>query len=751
MRRAAGLTLEQLAEASGVSARAISDMERGRSRAPQARTLEAIVGGLGLAEAEREALVVAAQEARSTSSAGRPRLGSLPRGVTDFVGRATELNLARDAIAQSLVSKEPPLALVVHGHAGLGKTAFAIRLAEEVGEKFADGRVYVDLRGVDPVPLSVGECLERLLRALGVAAGAIAEGDDERSAQLRAVLEARRCLLLLDNAGSEEQVRPLLAAEGNSVVVVTSRRTLGGLEGVHRLALDPLAPEESVRLLEAIAAQATDTDASAQVAVAAELCGNLPLALRIAGTRLASRPQWTVDTLVSHLVDADRRLSALTAGDAGVATAFALSHAQLSAAGRVMFRRLGHVPGDDFAAPIASVLAEVTLHEAEDLLEELVELGLLQAADSDRYSFHDLLRLYAVERLRAEESEEVRRESARRMARWLLETVVVAGRWYEPDHGRLPDGWHGLVPLATLDEAGAWLSAETGNWLPALRAAAADGQHQLVAEVSLATYWYSDTSQHWQGWYEVNELSRRAAEALPDLHQRAVLMAMQAETATYAMRRFEEGVDLALEALELAREIGDPTAQAEALGVAGYALLCLNRIDEALSVQSQALDLADGVDDHDTYVALLVQMGHTLERDERVEEAVAMLSRAFVALDERPISPRASLNMQGMAWFGLVTGHGKLEQWEVSLDAADAALPILTELGDPVRLGLTFVERGRANIGLGRPEAAQADLREALRLIDDAAPPDSRPVPSVVWARTTLDALDRGARSPATS
>ncbi|MFD0591501.1 NB-ARC domain-containing protein [Catellatospora coxensis] len=256
---------------------------------------------------DRAVLMAAAEQARSPSAAGRPRLGDLPRGVTDFVGRAEELAIVRKAAKLASSGDGPPPVVVVHGQPGLGKTAFAVRAAEELGDSFPDGRLYVDLRGVDPSPVAVGEVLLRLLRALDVSAGRIATGDDDRSAQLRTLLRDRRCLLVLDNARSEDQVRPLLPAGGRCLVIVTSRRALGGLEGVLRIELPLLAGFESAGLLSAIAAQAADPAVADQVQTLSRLCGHLPLALRIAGTRLAGRPQWTVENMIARLAGADRR------------------------------------------------------------------------------------------------------------------------------------------------------------------------------------------------------------------------------------------------------------------------------------------------------------------------------------------------------------------------------------------------------------------------------------------------------------
>ncbi|MGW1926395.1 helix-turn-helix domain-containing protein, partial [Streptomyces massasporeus] len=297
LRRAAGLTMEELAEASGVSARAISDMERGHSRTPQPRTLAALASALKVSDQERRRLEADVSALRRGGTAARPGLCEPPRSVADFIGRADELAAVRRTAAEGDRGGPAPVVLV-HGQAGVGKTTLALRAAEALRSDYPGDCLYVDLRGVDPAPPSAGDVAVRLLRALHVPARAVADSDEERCAQLRAVLRERRCLLVLDNAADEAQVRPLLPGAGSGPVLVTCRRVLSGLEGVRRLALAPLTPEESAALLRAVADQAARPSAAEDVAEVSRLCGHLPLALRIAGPRLSTRSGWSVRHLL---------------------------------------------------------------------------------------------------------------------------------------------------------------------------------------------------------------------------------------------------------------------------------------------------------------------------------------------------------------------------------------------------------------------------------------------------------------------
>ncbi|GAA1615314.1 XRE family transcriptional regulator [Actinoplanes couchii] len=728
------MTMEQLAEASGVSARAISDMERGHSRAPQTRTLAALADGLGLDPRQRAGLADIARQSRSQTGAGRPRLCELPRTIGDFVGRSAELEQA------AALTEEGKDVVVVHGQAGLGKTAFAVKLAEDLAGRFPDGRFYLDLRGTDDDPMAVGEALVRLLRACEVSPRRIAETDEERSSQLRAVLRERRCLLVLDNAANEAQVRPLLPGDGPGMAVVTSRRVLGGLDDVRRIALDPLAPEESATLLQGIAAQAVDPAVAAEVATVGEFCGHLPLALRIAGTRLATRPAWTVAHLVARLADADRRLAVLATGDTGVAAAFALSHAQLPEEAATLFRRLAHVPGVDFAAPIAAVLTGNDLPDAVDGLEQLVDLGLLQPEGADRYRFHDLIRLYAAERLRIEEPPGTRAETARLMRDWLLATAIVAGRWFEPGYGCLPDGWSGLVPLATTEEADAWLQAEAGNWLGALRVAAAAGDDQLVVDVAESMHWFSDRMVFWAGWYEVYGMSRAAAARLPDRAQELAHLNYFAWAAMLPARRPIEGAEIAMGAYELAVRLGDKRQQGWALQYAASAWrFSRTNLDRAYQAALESLRVFGEIGDHDAYVQQFQGLGLLLMDQGRLDEAIEQFRTAIREVAARPVSPMPARGALAGAHTFMAECLVRAERWAEALAMAEAALPLVDGFANTSMTGQVHLTLARARIGLGMPAMARDHLVLALQMIDRNLPDH------IGLAREQLAAIDGSA------
>ena len=709
------MTLEHLAEASGVSARAISDMERGYSRAPQQRTLVAIVGALELPATDQEALLDAARSARTRGGDGS---AGMPRSVADFVGRRPELELLDKHASQR--GGPTPVALI-HGPPGLGKSTLAIWAAEQLRDRYPDGQIFLDLRGMDAEPLPPADALTRLLRALGFSPRHIAEDADERATQLRAALHGRRCLVILDNAANEAQLRPLLPGTGDGLVLITSRRTLSGLDGVLRLPLGPLSAAESAYLLRAIsgprAHAVPDADPVAEVA---RLCGFMPLALRIAGNRLVSRPGWTMAQLASRLFHGDRRLATLTSGDLGVEAAFGLSYAQLSDAARQAFRRLSLIPGGDFGVDLAAVVADASVADTEDLLDELVDLGLLQTSPPDRLRFHDLIRLYAEGRLNTEEPDTERLAGQARMVSWLLDTAVVAGRWFEPGYGALPQGWQGLVALDNPDQAQAWLRTELDNWLAALRTAAQEGQHLRVVSVAEAMHWFSDRALHWIDWTDVYLLSREAARYVPDRSVEVTHMNYLAWALYRCAGRHRESAALAQEAYDLAGEIGDVAQQGWAMMYADQAYRRLNAIASADAALSRAAPLFDAAGDHAGYCMALLATGQALSARGCPAEAVEVYQATLEAARTRPVAPGVRLATTARALTLLTRALGVLGRWAEAAETGTAALPALEEYTEPVMHGEGLLWLAWAEHALGRTQDARAHLAKALDLFATA-------------------------------
>jgi tetratricopeptide (TPR) repeat protein len=720
-RKHAGLTIEELSAAARVSVRAISDLERGRSRVPHQRTVEALIRALGLAEA-------AAATIREVARAGRrvprpmPALAP-PRSIADFTGRDSELRWFGDLVSRG----EHGVVAVVSGQPGLGKTALMLQAAKRYAAAFPDGVYFVDLRGLDTDPPRPAELLLRLLTTLGMDENRVPGDELARSAQYRALLGERRILLLLDNAADEAQVRPLLPGTGPAMTVITSRRGLAGLEAVDRLTLTALTPGAAVSLLERIIGpQRAAAEPPAALLGLADVCGNLPLALRIAGNRLLSRPSWSIGYLLGRLTDADERISLLVAGDLQIAAPFMLSYRQLTPAAARMFRRLSLVPGPDSGLELATQVAGLGVREAEAALEELAELGLLQPATGGRYRFHDLIRLFARARLAEEESAQARREAEERMVTWLLDTTVAAGRWFDPTSasGSGENGASGRGGPASAEEAGRWLEQESLNWLGALRAAFAAGRHTEVMAVAAAMHWFSERWRHWECWLEVFQMSAASAGARGDRRRQAVHLNYLAWAYTTCALRHDLAEAPARQALQLAGEVGDLSEQ-------GWSWVCIGsaarRAGEAARAQEaarQALPLFEAAADWDGYSQGLSLLAGSLAQAGQHREAIARyrLLEALLAEPDRAPSPLLSDATAGHAHLNVGMSLLALRRWAPAAASFRVALPRLQRSGVRQSEARCRYGLGSALIRLGRVDEARSELRHAVRIARRAGP-----------------------------
>ncbi|WP_055585610.1 ATP-binding protein [Streptacidiphilus griseoplanus] len=738
LRQRSRLTIEGLAEASGVSVRAIGDMERGRSRVPQRRTVAALADGLGLADGEREALLASARAGRPTRAAPGAGTAVPPRSVGDFTGRGLELARLREAAERTSTDARASV-VVVSGPPGCGKTTLALKAAADLTEEFPDGCFVVDLHGVDG-PVDPAEALLKLLNALGVSDRQLAQEDPRGHAGLlRALLGERRCLVVLDNARDEGQVRALLPAGGRSMVLITSRRPLAGLENVDRLMLSQMAQSEAVELLRRILGEErADTEAEA-VARVAELCGCLPLALRVAANWLTVRSGWSVDRLVRRLADEERRLRALSAGDVRVEAAFELSYRQLTDQAARMLRLLSLIPGPDFTAAYGAAMTTTDVFDAEDVLEELVETGLLQATYTGRYQLHDLLRLFARDRLSKEEEPGERKAAEGRLRTWLLDTATVAGRWFGPDHGAPPSGWHSLVPLDNADQARTWLESESPAWYAALRSAAACGEHTRVTETAQAMEWFCGLCIHWGHWSEIYRLSSQAAAALDDLRLQAFHLNQYSGVLAFE-HRYREAVERADEALECARRAQDVAQQAWALFYAAWPHGRLGEMQEGFDKARAAVDLFESAGDHDGWLQAMIVHRVCLRDLGRVEEALAQHERIIAFLDapDCPVSGSAADIYRAKTISGLGRDHAAVGRWQEAADHFRSGLLLLQQIGIPDVEAEALTELGKVLIELGEPQEARSCLRQALAFGDAA---DSN---NLKTAQSLLDSLSVG-------
>ncbi|MFF0414791.1 ATP-binding protein [Kitasatospora sp. NPDC004745] len=725
-RHAATLTLEELSERSGVSARAIGDMERGHSRGPQPRTVDALATALGLPPDDAAALLAAARSGRRRQPAVTARPCELPPAVPDFTGRATET----DWLARTTTDPRAHRVSIVSGAPGLGKTALVLHAGRALGERFADGCLFLDLRGLDTDPVPPHDALASLLRALGVRERDLPVDTAERQTLYRGLLRERDALVVLDNAAHEGQLRALLPGPGRGTVWVTSRRSLTGIEHARRLVLEPLPAESATTLLGAILAQRDDHPARddrpaggghpadpAALARVADLCGHLPLALRIAGNRLLSRPAWDARDLADRLDDEDLRLHRLAAGDLRIRSAFRLSYEQLGEPERRLFRRLALVPGPDFDAAAGAVLTGLRPGPVEEMLDELLELGLLGTTAGDRMLFHDLLRLYARERLDEEEGAQERLAADTALHRWLLDTAAAAGQCFQPDGPRPGSAF------ATPRAAQLWLEAESANWLAALRRAAVEGRHPEVVRTAESMHWFSDRWTYWGHWPEVFGLSRTAARALGDTAAEATHTNYLAWAQLSCLGRPREALATAGQAADLADRAGDTVQQAWARFYAASAANRLGDLDTAVRRARHSAELFAAAGDREGHPQALMALSAAQHRQGAEADSLATADTILGLLADPATAPGAA-HIVDFTTANALIGKGRallgLDRPAEAEAAFTQARRVSDRVGVPMLTGIAAVGQARALDALGERDRAVAAAREARAAADTA-------------------------------
>lgn len=598
-RRRLGLTQEELAEKSGLSVRTIGKIEAGRIAAPRPPTVRLLAEVFGLTGGDWDGFCRSAVWPATDQPTRAVVPAQLPPDLPGFTGRDKHLRLLDDLLP-GLDGKAGGAVVVcnIAGPPGVGKTALAVRWGHRVRRSFPDGQLYVNLRGYASIPpLRPIEALVGFLSALGTPMEQIPVDLDRAAALYRSLVADKGVLVVLDNARDAEQVRPLLPASAGCLVLVTSRDRLSGLvarDGARRIDLDVLSAYEGRLLLSAVLGAdrvAAEVDAAAALA---EACCWLPLALCIAAANLNDHPGRRLATAVAELQVGNRLAVLQIDGDeqAAVRVAFDLSYAALPAPARRLFRLLGLVPGLDVTVEGAAALAALTGDGAAGLLDRLASVHLLIEQTPGRYTFHDLLRRYAADRVAAEEDDACRIEAVARLYAFTLHTVHAAVDVVKPGGLRLPrDGSPaGVAPrrFADRDEAVAWLDAERGNLVAAVTVAADNGPRRaayLLADALRGYFWACALVVDWLA---VAQAGLIAAAAEGDERAQA-----SAELGLGDCRarfgEYRDAIAHGTRALLLARRTGWQEVEAAALNNLGIAYSRAGRLQAASRHLSRAL------------------------------------------------------------------------------------------------------------------------------------------------------------------
>ena len=704
----AGLASLERVEALGIAAEA----------ARLYRLRETAMAALAEAEdrAERQA-----ESQGDTRPKTQPR--QLPPGPARFIGRAVELEILRDHLAPT-GGRRSTAVVAIDGQPGVGKSALAINLAHGLEPVFPDGVLYVRLHGADAdrVPRSAHQALSQLLTALGVHGSDVPAETDEASARYRTELAERRVLVVLDDAADAAQVRPLLPGGPGCAALITSRARLALPEALP-FRLDLLSEPHAIEMLDRLDGTGRVRRDPAAAAMIANACGRLPLAVQIAAARLGNRPSWTSADLATRLADEHRRLAELQLGELDVRACFELSYRSLDPAHRRLFRLLSLVETPDFTVAATTGLLDLGPSGAglaEAMLERLLDEQLLEQAEPDRYRFHDLLRLFAHERLEDEEPPAERAAARRRALGWYLTVAERADSLLKPPalHAAAePEPLTGLG-LANRQAALAWLESERANLVAVVRQAG-DQDDPAVAAIAWrladTLFQFFDLRKYWVDWLAVCEPAVRAARRSGDRAAEAWAVNRLA-TVLREQRRVPAAIAHLTRALAISRKIDDIQLQCAILNSLGIAYQDHGDLMRAVQCHQQRLHLAEVAGDRLNQAITLNNLGDIHRVQRHYDEAMRSFERGLEIFEDLGEGRYVGMVLHNLGEVALDQGrHDEAVDWY------ERGLGFSREADDKYSEAHTL-------LGLGR----------ALALSGDRA----RAVPLWRLARDILDALE---------
>ncbi|HVV22412.1 MAG TPA: tetratricopeptide repeat protein, partial [Pseudonocardiaceae bacterium] len=601
--------------------------------------------------------------------------------------------------------------------------------AHRVAAAFPDGQLYVDLHGTGGAPVGTADALGRFLRDLGTDPQRIPTDVDERAAAYRTLLSGRKVLVVLDDAADTRHVLPLLPGSPGCAALVTSRRTLADLEGGHHVVLAGLPEADAMALFRGLAGArriAAEPDATAAVLTA---CAGLPLAIRIAGAKLAVRPTWSVSWVAEQLADRAGRLPALTAGDLAVPATFQLGYDHLPAGddpdctpARV-FRMLALQDGPTIGLAAAAALLDRPRATVERALDVLVDNHMLESPAPGRYRFHDLLREFATACL-ADEPAAERAAAPRRLLHWYLHTTHAAQVVLEPRRDPLPLGTpQGPAPLTFPDHAAGmrWYDEEFANLVAAVRQADQLDEPHLAWQLAYTLAGYFLLREPMQEWIGTHRIALGAARRTGD--RQAVGQTLNdLATGYYRARQYDEAVEAYTEALELARQLGSDVGAATVLNNLALAERRLGRHADAIAHHQQAVELAEAMGEPYGLCVAVTNLGTAYAEVERFDDAIgcqreALRHAAAIGGNGRRYQMASVLRELGEVYSRLDDHRRAVECYRRSGELAGEVGAVRIQ----VRAAIGLATAHRA---LGAADEASVAAKDARRLADVLGDPE---------------------------
>ncbi|MEU6537987.1 BTAD domain-containing putative transcriptional regulator [Streptomyces sp. NPDC047000] len=701
------------------------------------------------------------------------RPAQLPMAVPDFTGRASFVAELGEVLASASQDGEGDGGRVMAvsalaGIGGVGKTTLAVHVAHQARGAFPGGQLYVDLQGAGARPAEPETVLGSFLRALGTQDSAIPESLEDRAALYRSLLDGRRVLVLLDNARDAAQVRPLLPGTEGCAALVTSRVRMVDLAGAHLVDLDVMSPDEALALFTRIVGEErvrAEREAALDVVAA---CGFLPLAIRIAASRLAARRTWTVSVLAAKLADERRRLDELQAGDLAVKATFELGYGQLEPAQQRAFRLLGLADGPDISLAAAAAVLDLPQDDTEDLLESLVDTSLVESAAPGRYRYHDLVRLYA--RACAERDEEPPSGCAAALSRLLdfYLATVAGGYLIERPGDRLVDHLeqpsHPGLAFSDRHAAQDWLYAEAVSLLACVRQSAArPGTLRRAVDVLWAAVDLAESGANSREYEVVAARLRDAARDAGDPRSEARALMALAFVHHISGSKFDAAGQAAERATALADACDDPLTACWASNISGAVAMYQNRPADAEAHFTRAAENFRPLGDRPGEASALCNLSRTHLATGRTGSAVELARQGTEMYDAmghalKGANGRYALGLaltssgdlagateclqqalrvfqdsrqrlwEGMTFFRLAELDLTARRPAPAAVNAETALTLLRGIGGEWRRANALTVLGRALHGIGHLDRAQVCWREALDVFDTLNAPEAAEV-----------------------
>jgi tetratricopeptide (TPR) repeat protein len=638
----------------------------------------------------------------------------LPAPPAHFVGRDAELAEVDRLV---LERKNGPALIVITGVGGIGKSALALRWAQQTGSRFPDGQLYAHLGAFDSAgPTSPGEVLGRALRALGVAPEQVPADIAEQVALFRSVTADRKLLVLLDNAVSAAQVRPLLPTLSSCVVLVTARWRLGGLvsDGARFLAVEPLMEQAATELLRrAVGDDRASIDPSSTSSLV-RMCAGLPIALVVTGARLATRPRWPIRRVVNELAQEHRRLRSLGEQEGvSVQGTFDLSYRELPAPAARCYRALGLHPGAEFGTPVVAAALGVSEEEAAQLLDTLLQASLLSEIAEDRYRLHDLVRLHARQHADADPDRDT---VTRRIVEWHLAGALAADRLLTPYRHRDRDIAFTMVGpdavfLAGRDEALSWLESERSNLVATIQHTASN-LPLLAWQITDSMWPLFHYRRHHHDRMRVDRIAVQCAQSLHDRGREARMLRRLA-FAHFDIAQLDQAGELFARSQSLCEELGDRYGVASGVEGLGTVALAQRRYSDAATYFSQQLRLCQELGEQRRCGLALLNLGVVCNETAQHQQAMSHLSRAsavFAELGDAAPYNEARTRIE----LGRALGHLGIDR--SAEQELTQALADMQRLGSPRGQALALHRLGELVLARHEFCPARTHLTAALRI-----------------------------------